>query len=126
MAVEQPINREYPEEWELISFFGQDSDPSDKDEAEILGSSGFTVRLDDGSVLTFTLHRNFGDLHITLTRGERTEVNLTASHLRWVKIEQLHGAETLLAAFGPTHDLQQVRLTLRPKFLLHWGATFEG
>jgi len=27
------MNREYPEEWELISFFGQGPDQSDKDEA---------------------------------------------------------------------------------------------
>jgi hypothetical protein len=120
------MNRDYSEEWELISFFGQDSDPGDKDEAEILGCSAFTVRLDDGLVLTFTLHRNFGDLHITLKRGEVTEVNLAASDVQWVKIERLHGGETLLAAFGPAQALQQVRLTLRPTLQLHWGATFEG
>jgi hypothetical protein len=124
--MEHPMNREYPEEWELIAFFGQDSDPTDKDEAEFFGSSGFTIKLDDGDVLVFTLLRNFGDLYITLSRNKAKEINLVANDLRSVKIERLHGVEILLAVFGPEHDLQQVRLTLRPTLQLDWGSKFEG
>jgi hypothetical protein len=125
-AMEHPMDREYPEEWELIAFFGQDSDPTDKEEAEFFGSSGFTMRLDDGDVLEFTLQRNFGALYITLSRDKAKEVNLIANDLRSVKIERLHEVETLLAVFGPKHDLLQVRLTLRPTFQVDWGSKFEG
>ena len=121
-----PSEREYPEEWELISFFGQDSDADDPEEAEFFGSSGFTIRLDDGDVLTFTLQRNFGALYLTLARDKTKEVNLVADDLRRVKIERLHDAETLLAVFGPEHGLHQVRLTLRPTLQLDWGSKFEG
>jgi hypothetical protein len=38
--MEHLMDREYPEEWELIAFFGQDSDPSDKEEAEFFGKLG--------------------------------------------------------------------------------------
>ena len=124
--MEHPMDREYPEEWELIAFFGQDSDPTEKEEAEFFGRSGFTMRLDDGDVLEFTLQRNFGALYITLSRDKAKEVNLVANDLRSVKIERLHEVETLLAVFGPKHDLQQVRLTLRPTFQLDWGSKFEG
>jgi hypothetical protein len=37
--MDDPMDREYPEESELIAFFGQDCDPSDNDEAEFFGSS---------------------------------------------------------------------------------------
>jgi len=124
--MEDPMDREYPEEWELIAFFGQDSHPSDNEEAEFFGSSGFTMRLDDGDVLKFTLQRKFGALYITLSRDKAKEVNLIANDLRSVKIERLHGAETLLAVFGPKHDLHQVRLKLSPTFQLDWGSRFEG
>jgi hypothetical protein len=79
------------------------------------------MRLADGDVLEFTLQRNFGALYITLSRGKAKTVNLIANDLRTVKIERLHGAETLLAVFGPKHDLHQVRLMLRPTVQLDWG-----
>jgi hypothetical protein len=122
---DHPSEREYPDEWELISFFGQDSDPTDLEEAEFFGSSGFTLRLDDGDVLTFTLQRNFGALYLTFARDRAKEINLVADDLRSVKIERLHDAETLLAVFGPESDLQQVRLKLRPTLQLDWGS-IEG
>jgi hypothetical protein len=124
--MEDPMDREHPEESELIAFFVQDSDPSDKEEAEFVGSSAFTRRLDDGDVLKFTLQRNFGALYITLSRDKPKEVNLTANDLRSVKIERLHEVETLLAVFGPKNDLQEIRLTLRPTLQLDWGSKFEG
>lgn len=123
---DHPSEREYTEEWELISFFGQDSDPIDSEEAEFVGSSSFTIRLDDGDSLTLTLQRNFGALYLTLARDKAKEVNLVADDLRRVKIERLHDAETLLAVFGPEHDLWQARLTLRPTLQLDWGSKFEG
>ena len=49
--MEHPSKREYPEEWELIQFFGQDCDPLDKDEAEFFGRSRFTMTLDDETFL---------------------------------------------------------------------------
>ena len=53
-------------------------------------------------------------------------MNLVANDLRSVKIERLHGVETLLAVFGPEHDLQQVRFAFRPTLHLDWGSKFEG
>ena len=124
--MEHPMDREYPEEWELIAFFGQDSDPIDNEEAEFFGSSGFTIPLADGDILEFTLQRNFGALYITLSRDKSKKINLVANELRSVKVERLHEVEILLAVFGPKHDLQQVRLTLRPTLQLDWGSTPEG
>ena len=116
----------YPDEWELIAFFGQDPDPIDEQDAEFLGSSDFTMRLDDGDVFRFTLQRNFDALYMTLSRDEAREVDLVANDLQCVKIERLHGEEILLAVFGPKHEPQQVRLRLRPTFHLDWGSKFEG
>lgn len=120
------MDREFPEEWELIAFFGRDSDPTDAEEAEFFGSSGFTMRLDDGDVLVFTLQRNFAGLYITLSRDDAKKVNLVANDLRSVRIERLHDVETLVAVFGPERDLQQVRLTLKPTLRLDWGSEPEG
>jgi len=100
------------EEWELIAFFGQDPDLIDKEEAEFFGHSGFTMKLDDGDVLVFTLQRNFRALYVTLSRDQAKRIDLAAEAVRNVKIERLHGVETMLAVFGPEHDLRQVRLML--------------
>lgn len=118
--VEHPMDQ-YPEESELIAFFGQDSDPIDKDEAEFFGRSRFTMTLDDGDVLAFVLDRSFGDLYVTLWHERAKEINLVAHEVWSVKIERLHGRETILAEFGTEPQHQQVRLTLRPKLDLRWG-----
>jgi hypothetical protein len=114
------------EEWELIAFFGQDSDPIDKEEAEFFGYSGFTLKPDDGDVLTFTLQRNSRALYLTLSREGAKKIDLTAEDVRSVKIERLHGVETMHAVFGTEDDPRQVRLTLRPTLQLDWGSKFEG
>jgi hypothetical protein len=119
------MDREYPEEWDLVAFFGQDPDPLDEEETEFYGCSGFTIGLHGGDVLAFTLQRD-GALYITLSRDKENEINLTARDVRSVKIERLHGVETLLAVFGSTNNLQQVRLRLRPSLHLDWGSRFEG
>ena len=115
----------YPEEWELIQFFGRDCDPLDKDEAEFFGRSRFTMTLDD-DVLRFTVDRSYGDLYVTVSRGEGRVINLIASAVRNLRIERLHGRETLLAEFGMEPHLQEIRLTLGPRFQLDWGSLIES
>lgn len=124
--MEHPSKREYPEEWELIQFFGQDCDPLDKDEAEFFGRSRFTMTLDDRDVLAFTLDRSFGDLYVSLSREEAKEIDLVARDVRNVKIERLRGAETMLAEFGTEPHVQQARLKLTPQLQLFWGSKPES
>lgn len=112
---------EYPEEWELIAFFGQEPDSMDEDEAEFFGSGSFTLKLADGDTLEFSVGQNFGDLGITLRREGTKEIRMDTDELRSIKIERLHGLETLVAAFGTNANLQEARLTLHPTLRLTWG-----
>ena len=113
---------EFPEDWELLSFFEQEPDSIDEHEAEFFGSWSFTVALEDGDTLVFAVGQNFRDLDVTIRREQSKEINLAVrSDLRSIKIERLHGVETLVAAFGTEPNLQEARLTLRPTFRLDWG-----
>jgi hypothetical protein len=116
---------EHPEEWELVAFFGQHPDASFEEEAEFFGSWSFTLRLDDGDILTFEVSRSFSDLGITLRREGTKEIRMAARDLKGIKVEQLHGVETLVAVFGTEPNLQQARLTLRPTLDLDWGSRIE-
>jgi len=115
-----------PKEWELVAFFGQEPDSLDDEEAEFFGSWSFTLTLDDADIFVLSVGQNFGDLGITFRREGSKEIRLAARDVQGIKIEQLHGVETLVAVFGTKPNLQKARLTLHPTFRLDWGLAVEA
>jgi hypothetical protein len=117
---------ETPDDWELIAFFEQDPIEADLEEAEFFGSLSFERDLGGGDILQWSVSRSFGDLQVTLTRNGLEQIVLKADDVASVKIERLHGVETLVALFGDGADLREARLTLRPALRLEWGSKFQG
>jgi hypothetical protein len=117
---------ERPEDWELIAFFGRDPIEIDPEEAEFFDSLSFEHDSGGGDVLVCDIGGNFGDFVLTLSRNGFEQVVLRADDVVRLKIERLHGAETLVAFFGSQDDLREVRLTLQPTLRLEWGAKFQG
>jgi hypothetical protein len=104
----------------------EEPDSMDEEEAEFFGSWSFTLSLDDGDVLMFSVGQNFGDLDVTLRRERSKEIRLATDDLQSIKIERLHGVEALVAAFGTKPNLQEARLTLHLTFRLDWGLAVEA
>jgi hypothetical protein len=115
-----------PDDWELIAFFGRDPIEIDSEEAEFFDGLSFEHDLGSGDVLECDIGGNFGDLALTFWRNGVAQIVLRADDVVCLKIERLHGAETLVAFFGSEGNLREARLTLQPTLRLEWGAKFQG
>jgi hypothetical protein len=111
---------------ELIAFFGREPIEIDSEEAEFFDSLSFEHDLGGDDVLVCDIGGNFGDLALSLSRKGVVQIVVRADDVARLKIERLHGAETLVGLFGNKDDLREVRLSLRPTLRLDWGANLQG
>ena len=117
---------ERPDDWELVAFFEREPVEIDREEAEFFGIVTFEHGLGGGDVLVCDVGTYSPDLVLTLVRDGVEQIVLRADDAANLKIERLHGVETLVALLGEAADRREVRLTLRPTLRLEWGAKFQG
>lgn len=109
---------ESPELSELIAFFEQEPEAEDAEEAEFFGSLSFVRDVGGGDVLRCDIGTNFGEFRLVLSRNGTEQILLSAQDVASLRIERLHGVETLVAVFGRKPDLREARLAFAPTLRL--------
>jgi hypothetical protein len=83
-----------------VAHFGREPEAADPEEAEFFGGLTFIRDVEGGDLLRCGIGVNFGDLRLALSRDGTKRIVLSFEDVARLRVERLHGVETLVASFG--------------------------
>lgn len=111
----------FPDEHELIGFFGVEPTLTDPDLPWIYNDVTFEVEVEDRPFKA-TVNGGYGELDIRWGASGKAAVSLTLREVQGLRVAREHGSEWLVADFRETAALSPLRLQIAPTFRMLWTA----